>query len=391
MPTGHLRHFIEHYFAPHPSTELREMFFATAILDFATASVMVFEPIYLYSVGFSITQILYFFIALYVLYFFLLPLGGRICRGHGYEHSILYSSPFLIIYYLSLFATRFDRRFILAALFALAIQKILYWPGYHSNFATYGDGKEVGREVSNRYTMASLASALAPLVGSLIIARSGFASLFIFVSILILLSNLPMMKTPELFVPKDFPYVDAVKRVFERGNARKFFAFFGYGEELVALVLWPIFISLMVKDFVYVGTIVSLSMFVTILVTLYVGRLSDEGNRTAVLRTGTIYTAASWFVRPIVTGGFGAFLTDLFYRVAKNTMSVPQVAMIYDDARKNHVMRTVIFFEMSLALGKVAAALLAVAACWYLKNPWIAIFIIAGVFSSLFSLLKDPK
>jgi phosphate/sulfate permease len=122
-----------------------------------------------------------------------------------------------------------------------------------------------------------------------------------------------------------------------------------------------------------------------------VGRLSDEGNRAAVLRTGTVYTAASWFVRPIVTGGFGAFLTDLFYRVAKNTMSVPQVSMIYDDARKNHVMRTVVFFEMALSLGKVAAAVLAVAAFTYLKSPWTAVFIMAGLFASLFALQNEPK
>ena len=169
MPTGHFRHYIEHYLAPHPSTEVRELFVSTAILNFATAMVMLFEPLYLMAAGFSLTDVVLFYLALYVLYFFALPLGGRICRAKGFEHSILYSSPFLILYYLSLFAIPFHPAFIPFAIVFLVIQKILYWPGYHANVATWGGREERGREVSNISAIAAVSSTLAPSIGGFVV------------------------------------------------------------------------------------------------------------------------------------------------------------------------------------------------------------------------------
>ena len=393
MPTGHLRHYLEHYFAPHPSKEVREMFASTAILDFAVSSVMVFEPIYLFKIGFTVPQILLFFAALYVLYFFALPIGGRICRRHGYEHSILYSSPFLILYYISLYALQWDRRLLVVALFALVVQKILYWPGYHANLALHGDGQEGGREVSNMYAVAGIASALGPLFGGAIIAWGGFQTLFLVVAGLIIVSNLPLWSSPELFEPHPFPYGAALARVFKPETRRQAVGFAGYGEELFALTIWPLFIALTVQGYVAAGVVLSLSMLLTVLVTLYIGRMADEDGRERVMRSGVVYVVASWLIRPLVSGGLGAFLADAFYRVSKNTAAVPMTAMIYDGARRNHVMASVIFFEMSLSAGKALAALLGALIFWKLPSAaaWPAAFILAAVFASLFMLIREEK
>lgn len=391
MPTGHLRHFIEHYLAPHPSAQVKELFQSTAILDFATASVMLFEPVYLRQAGLSIEQILLFFLVLYVAYFLLLPLGGRICRKNGYEHSILYSSPFLILYYLSLFAIPFSRFFIISAIVSLVIQKILYWPGYHANFATWGSADERGREISNRAVISSVASTLAPVFGGLVVAFFGFKSLFGVVAGLILLSNVPLLRTPELFIPKSFAYTGAMKRIFDPAKRRQLFGFMGFGEELIALVLWPIFISLMVPNFVLFGAVISLSMLTTVLVTLYIGRLADEGSRHVLIRTGVVYASASWLIRPLIVGGFGVFLMDAFYRVTKNTMAVPMMAVVYDEGKGDGIMESVVFFEMALSLGKIAAAALGIVILRLFPGSWPAVFIMAAVFTCLFALVREKK
>ena len=391
MPTGHFRHYLEHYLAPHPSQEVRELFISTSILDFAMALVMVFEPIYLYSQKFSLEQILWFYFAVYALYFVFLPIGGRICRNHGYEHTILLSSPFLILYYLAFFAVSYNKLFIAAAVVFLVIQKVLYWPSYHSNFATWSDGREGGREISNMSALSGFVASLAPVIGGLIAATAGFRTLFAVAAVLILVSNIPMLRTPEIFIPKAFAYGAAVKRVFSKENRRTLLACFGFGEELIALVLWPIFIASVVPDLLSLGAIVSLSMLANVLVTLYVGGLCDDGAKTPVLRSGTAFVTASWLTRLLVTGGLGVFLIDSFYRVAKNMVGVPFAAILYDDARRGGVTETVVFFEMALSLGKMAACVAAIVIFRLVPGFWTGIFILAAVFALAFSSLREGQ
>ena len=390
---GHIRHYIEHYFAPHPSQEVKELFVASGMLSFATGSVSLFEPIYLHSIGFSVPQILLFNAALYVLYFFLLPLGGRICRRHGYEHTMLFSSPFLVLWYISLYAIPWNNAFIGIALLSLVMQKILYWPGYHANFATWSSKQERGREVSNMAAVVGLASILAPTFGGFIVVFFGFKVLLLIVAALILLSNVPLLRTPELYVPQEFKYFSALIRPFKKSARRRTLAFLGFGEELITLVVWPIFMITIIANFASLGMIVSLAMFINVLVILYVGRMSDEGERSGVLRSGVLYSVASWVLRPIVSGAPGVFLMDTFYRISKNMLNVPLLSTIYDDAREGVVMETVIHFEMALALGKIIAATSAAMILWKFPNAWPTVFVLAGAFTALYALMprKIPQ
>lgn len=391
MATGHLRSYVEHYFAPHPSRQLKELLASRAILDFATGAVMIFEPIYLFSNGFTVPQILLFYAALYAVYFVLLPLGGKICRRHGYEHTILFSSPFLIVWFIALFLIPRHPAFIPVAILALAIQKILYWPGYHANFATWSDEKAEGREISTMSAIGGLAAIAAPAVGGLVVATLGYKALFAGVAVLILLSNIPLLRTPELYMPQPFPYAPAMRRLFAKANRRPLLAFIGFGEELIALTLWPIYLALMVPGAAAVGAVTSFAMLANVLATLYVGRVSDDGDRVAVLRSGSLYTAASWLVRIFAVGGFGAFLVDAFYRVSKNMVNVPLLATLYGDAKNGQVMDAIVFFEMALSLGKIAAALLGAAAFTLIPGTWAPIFVIAAVFTLFFAAVRRDE
>lgn len=389
MSSGHFRHFWEHYLAPHPSREVRELWLSAAIRDFAVAMVMVFEPIYLYRLGFSAIAILGFYAVLYLLYFFLLPIGYRIAAKRGFEHTMVLASPFLILYYLSFFAIAWDWRFIFLALVTLVIQKMLYWPSYHADFAIWHKNSESGREISNLSALLSLSAALAPVVGGLVIAFGGFPALFVLVSVLIVVSNLPMLTTPEKASQATVPYGASVRRVFKPANRRHLLSFLGFGEEIVALVLWPIFIALKVPDLLSIGAIITLAMVVKLLVTLYVGGLVDEGARMPVLRNGVIFTLGSWVIRPLVAGGLGVFLFDSFYRVAKNMTLVPMTATIYDNAQQRDGVEYIVFFEMALALGKILACLVGIAIFWLVPGAWWLIFLMAGALTLLYGLMPE--
>jgi len=385
MASGHLRAYLEHYFPPHSSAQMRELFVSRVILNFAAASVALFEPIYLHSIGFSFAQIMLFYAAIYALYLVALPLGGKIARKHGYEHGILFSSPFLVIWYLSFLAMPFNKAFVVVAVLAIVMQKILYWPGYHAYFTAGSSRSEEGRELSLMSVLAGLAAAVAPAFGGAVIAFVGYKPLFFMVAALIMLSNVPLLRTPEVYLPQRFSYWDAVARFFSVQRRRRFVTFFGYGEELLMLVAWPLFLAIMIPDARLIGAIFTAAMLCNAAVTLYVGRLTDNGNRASVQRAGVVYTSLSWIVRPFITTGFAAFLVEAYYHVAKNMIAVPLTADAYDAARDGGAMEEIVFFEMALSAGKLCAALIGAVVFASSGNPWTAVFIIATAFTVLYA------
>lgn len=388
-----LHAYIEHYFAPHPSHEVKELFLSGAILNFAIGAVALFEPIFLFKAGFTIPQILLLFGAMYLLYLVLLPLGGYVCRRHGNDHMMLLSSPFLVTYYVALFAVSYDKRAVIIALIALAIQKILYWPGYHANFASWGKHQEGGREVADSAAIVGVVSVLAPAFGGLVIAMFGFPVLFLIVCVLIFVSNIPLLKIPEVYMPQPFSYRGAWARLVDPANRDRFFAFFAYGEQLVALVAWPLYVMTVIASAVTMGIVISLSQLSNVFSTLYIGRVVDEemGNREKVVRSGALYTVLAWLIRPFMTGSLGVFLSDSLYRISSQTIGIPLISLNYDTAREGDVMATVVFLEMALAVGKIIAAVLAALILYAWPTAWPAVFVLAAAFTSLYAMMRPDK
>lgn len=379
--------FFHRYFADGLSQELKELFWSVAILDFAASAVGIFEPIYLYTLGFSLSWIIIFYIAIYALYFLLLPFGGKFARSRGYEHAIIFSTPFLVLYYLSLFAIPYHPFFIVSAIVSLALQKMLYWPGYHADFARFGKDGARGKEISNLMVLDSIVMILGPAFGGIVIATVGFKVLFVIVVFLILVSNIPLLITPERFVPVPFSYRDSIKRLVAPENRRKFFAYLGFGEEHLAGYLWPIFIFLVIKAYVSIGFLISASVLVATILTFYIGRVADETSKHAVLKIGTVFTAFTWLMRVLVVSGVGVFMSDSLYRISSRTISMPFSAIIYEDAKKTSVMNSIIFFQMVLSLAKIFTSVLALAALFFFPNSWAALFILAALMTGLYALI----
>lgn len=387
-----LRAVIFYLFGGLRSVQLRELYLSTAILDFAATAVLIYEPIYLYGIGFPLVRILLFYLATYILFTVGVPLGGKLIRAHGYEHGIVYSTPFLILYYLSLFAIPYSPIFIGVAVVASAIQKICYWPGYRADFARFGAKGQTGREISLLVVLAYGAAVLGPLFGGLVVAAWGFPILFLLVSIIILFSNIPLLMTPEVFTPRPFLYADAWKRLWKQENRRNLVAYMGAGEEVIGMIFWPLFLFAVVRQTFGVGVIVSVATAITIVVTLFIGRLADGKNRRSVLRLGSIFLALSWLVRIAVVGPFGALIADTMYRSSSVALGIPLIAMTYDHARRYSVTKTSVFMEMAIGLGKVIASLVAIGIVTFFPGQiWALAFAFAAALTLLFTRYQPDR
>jgi len=378
------------FFAVRASRQVKELYISDMIINLATAMVALFEPIYLWTQGFSLTAILYFYLGVYVLYFFLMPLGAKFARRFGYEKAIFLSTPFLVVFYLFLYLIHRDFQFAYLAIAALALQKTFYWPAYHADFARFGRNDERGREVGNSLAINSLVYIIGPFLGGLIISLWGFNILFAVISVLILASNIPLATTPEKFKSVPFSYWHAYRRLTYAENRRNFFGFLGFGEELIVLVIWPVFIYAVLGNFFSVGSLVALATLATTLVLLYVGRMTDGGTdeRRSILKVGSVFLGVAWWLRLLVGGSLGVFLIDTLSRISKNVIVVPMMAMTYQRANETSVMKTVVFFEMSLVVGKILAIVLGILALRYIDNSYSALFVLAGLMALLYSLIK---
>ncbi len=366
---------------------LKELYLTTTILNFAVSAGLIFEPIYLYTLGFSLAKIMVFYLLVYVFYFFLIPLGGKVVKHKGFEHGIMYGSVFLILYLIFLINIPYHPGFFYLATFSLALQKALFWPGYHADFAYFSKAGQRAREVSVVAILDSIAFILGPLIGGLIISFFGFTMLFLFMCATIIISNIPILTTRESFVPTDMSYLGAYKRLVAKENRRHFWGYFGFGEELIVLTVWPIFMFVAFKNFFEMGFIVTLSTFVTALAVLYIGKLSDTKDRKKVLRFGIVATLCSWLLRLVAQGTFGLFSTDFFSRVSKHIFGVPMVSGLYENAHTHSIVRTVIFFEMSLTVGKIVAAALLALMFTFVHSDWNTAFILGALFSLFYFAL----
>lgn len=374
----------------HLSREVKELYWAALLQNLALAMLLLFEPIYLWQQGFSLSHILWFFLGVYVAYVFIMPLGAKFATHFGYEHSIAVSTLVQVAYYACLWLVAVAWWFALPAALLYAAQKALYWPAYHADFARYSDQREEGKEVSGLQVALSLVYIVGPLLAGFLLTVSSWAILFTVGSSLILLSNLPLLKTREVFVPRVFPYLDTYRRLFDAAERRRLLGYMGFGEELIVLVLWPVFIYTIVVSPFEVGVVVAAATLIMALVTLYVGKLTDEHNKHSVLRFSSLLYAGGWLARLATFTPFGVFVVDAWSRLAKNVVAVPLTAITYERAKTRSVMDTVVFFEMSLVVGKIVACVVLLVVFAFvpsLQAAWNSAWLLAALMTLLYVLV----
>lgn len=384
--------FINHYLEHNPRREIKELYTAIAIKNFAFSMIMIFEPIFIYKIYNSISAVFLFYAVLYSLFIFVLPLGAKAAAKYGFEHCIFYSMPFAILYFLSLSQMAQHWWLIFFAFLFLLIYKTLFWPSYHADFAHYSITGYKGRELSALSFISTAAVVTGPMAGGIILTKFGFEVLFVIVSFISLISVAPLFATREKFEPKEFSYKKAFLRLikpyghYKRNDS---FAYAGYGEEIAAAAAWPIFIILVIEKFYLMGILVSAAALVVSVISLYVGKLSDTLNKKGkkkLLRYSNILLSSSWILRPFSNNWLSILFVDIFSKGSKAGVSYPLFTYIYE-AGENHrgYLKYVTFFEMSLTMGKILVAWTLFFFSMYLNS--LDFWFYAFVFTCLWSLL----
>lgn len=388
-----LKHFHAHphYFSREISKDLKELFFSVGILGFAVSMVALFEPVYLYTRGFSVPQILLYFAALYGVYFFIVPFGGRYIAHFGVRRSIFIASFFLIGYYLSLFAVEGSVWFVIPAILCGAFQKALYWPSFHKDFVETSDTANRGREVSVISSVALSVNVIGPIFGGFMLTYTSFPVLFSIAIVLIFLSNIPLFSTKTKLPREHFGVSRAWKTLLDPKHRQATFAYLGFGEELVQWTLWPLFLFLVIQSTTGVGLFLGIGTLASALLLLATGRITDKKKEYAhsFLRLSSSVLSLSWLSRIFIFFPLPAFASNLVGGMVKDFSFVTLATLSYVRARKEHPLAYGVFLEQSLAFGKaITGALLAGI---FAFMGFLGVWLIAAAFALLYGAFPRSR
>jgi MFS family permease len=296
--------------------ELRRLFATYGLCGIALAFVSVFGPIYLYRSGYSIMEILLYFLFIAIFKIFVLPIVFKGLSVIGSNKMMVVGIAFFVANFL-LFATI---SVVVWPLWLLALAKAIgnacYYPAYRINFAAVHSKLHTGQQAAALSSLVLGLSVLAPLAGGVIATIWSVSGVYVTAAILFVIGAVVIWNAPQITLPKiDFTKVPLkyVKRDYVANFA---YSFSGLAE----LFVWPIFISLIISSYAGIGVIGSFFVLFSIVVTMYIGKATDKkaGERKYIkygIVIGTLYNVARIFAATtlhlIALGFFQALSSSL--------------------------------------------------------------------------------
>lgn len=380
---------IKSLFVIKPRRQLREMYIFLLLFSFAASLITVFEPIFFYTQGIPLWQIALYYVLHYVLYVVSMPLGGMFAARFGYERSLTLSTPLFVLYFLTLAGLARYGQLFWVAVVALTCFKALYWPAYHANFASYTDSKNRGTEQSWAQFLEYGASVVGPVFGGIIAQVYGFPILFLIAGLAVGLAGVILLRTKERSRGDAFTYTSPWRIIGSRQYRNMVVGMVGWGENLVYLAFWPVFLIVVFGDVGTVGAIASASAILAAITGFFVGELTDRMSAQRLLRWMVPYMMVSYIIRMFATLPWQVILGDMLARTAVVGVNIPFVSRLYRQAKRVGPLEYVVAFEMVLAIVKAVTALVLVIVFIMLPLPtaFVVAFALAAALSLFYAVL----
>lgn len=318
------------------SKDLDEIYIGNALRSFAGSMISIFIPIYLFRIGYSFTNILWFYLLTHLFGIFVIILAFKLIHIIGAKHLIFTSTIFQIGYFIMLHLMA-SHSIPLAVVAAInAIHLYFFWLPFNIVFARTSNDKEGGTQLGIMTIFSSGLTIIGPLVGGLITTNfdQGFLILFIFASILLIISGAVYLFSHDskhvhkIDLKKSLDVLTKKDKLALTGNRIRTFTL---------AILWPLFMFLILGTTVSIGAIISGANLILVILTAYVGKLSDKKDKKKILRYGSVAHAGSAAFR-----GFAnsiGFITTLHILGAFTFafMNIPFRSMIYQRSREHSI------------------------------------------------------
>ena len=323
------RHFWRHV----GFDELSELYASEFMRSLSLSVIGIFVPIYLYKLGYSLQDIF----GMQVIWAASRPVfayfSAKCIALIGPKHTIALGTVTQIMY-LAVLMSMGSMSWPIGLLGLLgSLSYALFGIALQVDFSKVKHSEHGGKELGFITICERVGSALGPVVGGLIATFiNPQATIFIAITIMTL-SLVPLFQTSEpmrikqKIIIRGFPW---------RRHKRDFLSapFFGI-ENVVSVVIWPLFVSLTIfttNTYASVGLIVSISTAAALIAIYTIGRLIDDHKGAALLNYSALMNAVMHLFRIFVTTPAQAFFVSFINEPMTAGYRMPYTKGLYDAA-----------------------------------------------------------
>ena len=278
-------HSTHHHYHITRLSELKRLYWAHTIRALASEMTVIFIPIYLYGLHYSITEIMGYFLWFSVLWGVLQYPVMRFSNFIGFNRAMGISMIIQGIHILMLATISIYHWPLWLIAFVWALLVAMYWPNFRSCFAKSLLHKKIGPSVGISVALLLLAYGLAPVAGGIIATQFGIVALYVLAMIFFLAAAIPLFGGKETIKREPFELrTIKLRRVWKDLVANM-------GSEVddsVGAILWPLFIFLLIPSYVGVGVLSSVSVIACMLIAFYVGHRELSKGARGYLNKGTL-------------------------------------------------------------------------------------------------------
>lgn len=300
--------------------EMAKLHLSHTLTTLGGSVIGIFIPVYLLSLDYSVLQIAYF----YLLGQGLAPLtdylSGYFTAKVGPKHVMRFGHLMKIALLVSLYYLPEYRALFYPTAVILQLQ-YMYSLAYFVEFSKLIETKQKtqknravgGKQLGMAFTLSRFSAALGPIIGGYIIANYSFkVNLIIGIAFIVLAIYAINGHEPTRVHQKT-----KLRSLKLKTMSKDFFGFVGISYEfIIRNQVYGLFLALFVLSessrFTGVGTIATISMFISVAASLWVGKLSDDGKGWHALKISSIKTSLinilrGFFFTPLSAGVVNAF------------------------------------------------------------------------------------
>ncbi len=330
--------------------ELDELYIATFLKTLARSLVLVFIPIYLLSIGFSVRYIALFYLIEFVGMLVATPVGLMLNHKIGVKKTMAVADVLFIGYMFSVSVLKHVGGYLVLPTLLFAFAGGLFWAAYHVDFTQNVDKRAEGREISLIKAVVILASALGPFAGSLLIVSTSFASSFYIAAFLTILAILPLFATEDIKTAKPHFSWRRLKRADVGSKGRAYMAFGAM--QIATETFWPLYMYLALKNILEVGVVFTVTSLIMIVAVIWYGKRVDRNPKKAIT-LGVLLHAPSWLIRILAFTPVGVFLLNAYGQLSYHMLDESFEKVVYAEARQSSdISNYFLFRQIYIAIGR---------------------------------------
>jgi len=325
----------------------------------------------------------YYTVAAFVTFVCNMTLLNLVFTKLGFKKSILVSMIALagVMGFLMMAEQHFYALAVVAVLSGVAVH--FYWIPFHVFFMRKTqDGENFGEESALQLFVVLLAGALGPLIAGIIIEVFGFGPVFWLTMIFICIASIPVLLFVQDQRHRNHNASAICKTFFSKKRSRRVaYAFIGGAAEgQLYDICWSILLYFILADFIRMGSLVTLSILVSSLFVLWLGKMMEQKRLGNIGRLSVFVNAGLYAVRVFTKLPALAYGIDIVDRLNGKIYNVAYMTNSYDAAKEMGDSDTIIFREIMSHAAQVFAPIAAFVVIYMCAN-WQWVFALPAVFS----------